>query len=291
MAYLHLIVPIHNASEYLPAFLDSLKAQSYQGFQLVVVDDGSTDGSSSIVHDHFPEARILHGDGNFWWTKSINTGIRFSLNDAECRYVLLLNVDMVADSQYLETMIAANGESEDMILGSAIYDIAKQTKYDLGWKINWLTAGAVNNASMSHDDSRVLLEVDVVSGRGMLVPRRIIENIGFFDEARFPQYYADVAYSVKALKKGYHIYCNQKGILFSHTEATGITHFTERISLRNIWGYLTSVKSPGKLTMRWKGAIQIVPRRYLINFLFFDTVRVFIRYFTNAFRLKARSWQ
>ena len=275
---LSILCPIHNAKQFLPAFLNSLKVQTFSNFILIIIDDGSIDGSYDIIKEYYSSAIILKGDGNYWWTKSVNEGIKYTLNNTDCKYILLLNVDLTLEKYYLENMMKIINDSSEMILGSAVYDINTRKKFDLGWRINWLTASAKNNACIIFDDNTTLLELSVVSGRGMLIPRKIIENIGLLDEKRFPQYYADVAYSVKVKNKGFKIFCNNKAILYSHTNSTGITYFTQKISLKSSWKYFTSIKSPGKLTIRWKGALQIVPKKYLISFLVFDTLRIIGRY-------------
>ena len=57
-------------------------------------------------------------------------------------------------------------------------------------------------------------------------------------------------------------------------------------SVKNFWAYLTSIKSPGKLTIRWKGALQITPKKYLFNFIIFDTLRIILRYFKSIYKVK-----
>ena len=73
---IHVIVPVHNRVSMTRICLASLRMQSDQGFRVVVVDDGSTDKTSEIIHSEFPEVELLGGDGNLWWVGSINLGLR-----------------------------------------------------------------------------------------------------------------------------------------------------------------------------------------------------------------------
>ena len=90
------LIPIHNRIDFTRSCLTSLKNQKFKDFQIIIVDDGSTDGSSEMLRDEFPEVKVINGDGNWWWTKSINVGIRDSI-DLNPDYYLLLNNYLVVN--------------------------------------------------------------------------------------------------------------------------------------------------------------------------------------------------
>src|SRR6266567_5032327 len=74
-----IITPIHNGVEYTIEYLESLSKVEYSNYEIIIIDDGSTDGSSEIIARDFPQVRLLKGDGNLWWSGGTNMGIRDAL--------------------------------------------------------------------------------------------------------------------------------------------------------------------------------------------------------------------
>src|SRR6516164_5363299 len=87
-----LVVPVHNKIALTIRFLESLRAVSYPKYSVIVVDDGSQDGTSRIVELRFPEVIVLKGHGNLWWSGATNLGVRYALKHGY-DYVLTINND------------------------------------------------------------------------------------------------------------------------------------------------------------------------------------------------------
>ena len=64
---IYIILPVHNRKVTTEKFIKSLVAQTYKEFKLILVDDGSTDGTDKMVLSYIPDGIILKGDGNLWW--------------------------------------------------------------------------------------------------------------------------------------------------------------------------------------------------------------------------------
>ena len=73
---LFLIIPVFNRKDTLINCLTLLRNQTFTDFTTIVVDDGSSDGTSGVLKSDFPEVKIVAGDGSWWWSKSINEGIK-----------------------------------------------------------------------------------------------------------------------------------------------------------------------------------------------------------------------
>ena len=69
---IYIIIPVHNRVNYTLKCLNSLVNQTYTIFSIILIDDGSTDNTSSIVSNKFPNVKILKGDGHLWWSGSVN---------------------------------------------------------------------------------------------------------------------------------------------------------------------------------------------------------------------------
>jgi len=92
-----------------------------------------------MIPSLFPEADVLKGDGSCWWNRSINECIEHAL-ERDFRYILTINVDLVMKEDFIEKMLESAAYRDDVILGSAIYDIATRNLYNVGYKWNWWSA-------------------------------------------------------------------------------------------------------------------------------------------------------
>jgi len=69
---IYIIIPVHNRKSLTLACLKNLKTNGdLQKYQVIVVDDGSSDRTAEEVAENYPEVTILKGDGNLWWTGAI----------------------------------------------------------------------------------------------------------------------------------------------------------------------------------------------------------------------------
>ena len=89
---IYIVIPVHNRQDYTKACLHSLRRQSVLGFNTVVVDDGSTDGTIDVVRQQFPEVIYISGDGTLWWAGAMNRGVTWALEKG-ARYIVSLNND------------------------------------------------------------------------------------------------------------------------------------------------------------------------------------------------------
>ena len=101
MRELSVVIPNWNGMAYLKACLDSLENQSFQNFEILMVDNGSKDGSTAFVRKHYPQVRILELDQNYGFCRAVNLGIR----SARAPYIVLLNNDVEADRECLAELL------------------------------------------------------------------------------------------------------------------------------------------------------------------------------------------
>jgi len=66
------VVPVYNKIELTIRFLESFQQITYPNYSMIIVDDGSRDGTAEILRARFPEVIVLKGDGNLWWSGATN---------------------------------------------------------------------------------------------------------------------------------------------------------------------------------------------------------------------------
>lgn len=114
------IVPIYNVERYLPQCLDSIKTQTHNNLDIVLVDDGSTDKSASIADDYAandPRIRVIH-KVNEGVSKARNTGIDM----ANGEYICFVDAYDFVTNDYVTYLLAmAKGNDVDVALTTSMY--------------------------------------------------------------------------------------------------------------------------------------------------------------------------
>jgi len=113
------VIPNWNGERFLRLCLGSLRDQSFNAFETIVVDNGSVDGSIPLVKEHFPEVNVIPLGENLGITSAFNAGIEASTLE----YVVLLNNDTEQDPGWLEALVrAAEDHPEAGLFASKLVD-------------------------------------------------------------------------------------------------------------------------------------------------------------------------
>ena len=96
-----IVIPHYNGKKILLDCLTSLFKNSYRDFKVLLIDNGSTDGSQAMVRERFPQVELIQNTENKGYAGACNQGIRL----AKSEYVLLLNNDTVAPENFLSEMV------------------------------------------------------------------------------------------------------------------------------------------------------------------------------------------
>ena len=191
------------------ACLASLAGLDYPACEVVVVDNGSTDGSVEEIRSRFPSVTLIENGENQGFAGGNNVGLRYALKrDAD--YVLLLNNDTeVAPDSLRQLVSAAEAGPGIGIVGPTIYYYDEPDLiWTAGGEIDWRRGAEVRMRSLNTPDTGQLgaepRPVDAVSGCALLVKRAVLEKAGLLDE-RFFTYYEEVEWCVRVQRGGFQI--------------------------------------------------------------------------------------
>ena len=121
------VIPNWNGERFLNLCLVSLRRQSFEDFETILVDNGSTDASVDFTKRNFPEVRLIPLGDNRGFSAAVNAGIRVS----EAEYVALLNNDTEADPDWLEALVrAAESCPEAGLFASKLVDFQDRRLLD-----------------------------------------------------------------------------------------------------------------------------------------------------------------
>jgi GT2 family glycosyltransferase len=89
---IYIVIPVFNRWQFTQPCLQSLREQTYRNFKVIVVDHGSTDGTSEYINKEFPEALVLLGNESMWWTAATNLGVKYAIeHKVDCKTKLFTN--------------------------------------------------------------------------------------------------------------------------------------------------------------------------------------------------------
>ena len=227
------VIPNYNGIAFLDSVLASLEGQTLKNFEVIFVDNGSSDGSCSFVAGNYPWVHIIELPENYGFCKAVNEGIKAS----RAPYVLLLNNDTEVKEDFLEEMVAAIRRHK-----RAFSCAARMVQYHDRDRLD--DAGNFYNAlgwSFARGKGRDIhtyeKEEQIFSscGGAAIYRRKLFEKIGYFDEEHFA-YLEDTDIGYRARIYGYENWYAPKAIVYhvgSGTSGSRYNHFKTRYSSRN----------------------------------------------------------
>lgn len=278
---LYIIIPVFNRWRYTRACLESLRQQTSPAFRTMVVDDGSTDETAAALAQDYPEVEVVTGDGNLFWTAGVNAGIRRALALGATR-VMTLNNDVITAPDFVAQMLAAADQHPTAVLGSLEFDANTNQVIYGGERLDFRTNTRHDLLDeLSADQRRGLHPVTYLPGRGLLIPKAVIDKIGLFDEKRLPHYLADFDYTSVARRAGFPVYCNYDAKLSTYPEESGQTLTRQQRSLKGYYQHLFSIRGGGNMVNFTHFAFKNCPKPYLPYFLLNGYARRLVGYFLH----------
>jgi GT2 family glycosyltransferase len=220
------VVPVHNKLPLTLRFLESFARVDYPSYSMIVIDDGSTDGTPEALARRFPRVVRLEGDGRLWWSGATNRGVRHALETGH-DYVLTINNDTVVRPDFLRRLVATARAHPHSLVGARVNFLDQPRKvWAVGAFAHWHTGVILqcNCHGGMEDDVVPLLHnpspVQLLTGCGTLVPADCYREIGLYDERWCPQYHADSEFVLRATRRGYRALVEVHAVIWNDVDNT-----------------------------------------------------------------------
>lgn len=254
-----IVIPVFNRKDFTRACLQSLFEQTYTNYKIIVVDHGSTDGTSSMITTEFSNVILVEGDSSMWWSAATNKGIEkaFQLSGEATDFILTLNNDLIVDKNYLECLLESAQTKTNVLVGSTCLSILDEDKIIFGgikwnrWHAKYKPAININqpySVMRSHSNS---VASDLLPGRGTLVPLVAFQKVGLFDCKNFPHYAADEDFSLRCKNAGFELIVSTKACVKVCSINSNSGASDAKITFQEFMHSLKSIKSPNNLNKRW----------------------------------------
>ncbi len=187
--------------------IESLKKLTYTEYDILVIDNGSSEDPSDAFKQLFPDILIIRNGCNLGFAGGNNIGIQYGL-DRGYEYLLLLNNDTIVDSGFLDELIdASDSDAKIGIVGPIIYQYDnKNVVQSAGMNVSKYGVKSDNIGYNEKDHGQFhASERDFITGCAMLVKRKVFEHLGGLDPKYFA-YWEDMDFCMRARKKGFKIY-------------------------------------------------------------------------------------
>jgi len=219
-----IIIVNYNRKDLLKNCLDAVRTQSFKDIEIIVVDNGSSDGSSDMARADYPWVKLIENKENLFFCKANNQGIEAAKGDL----ILCLNNDCILDKDYLkEAVISFNVDEKIGMVSGKIFRMDRKTIDSTGLFVarnrKPLERGYGKPDKGQYDNPGYIFGV---SGSCMLMKKIMLDDIrdenGYFDET-FEMYYEDLDLCWRARKKGWKAYYNPKAMAYHARGGTSIT--------------------------------------------------------------------
>lgn len=226
------IIPNWNGRDLLDTCLSSLRRQTYRNFEIIVIDNGSSDDSIQFIESFYPEVRVVKLQENKGFCVAVNCGIKLAWG----KYVALLNNDTETHPEWLRELVKALEENPGVgFCASKMVNFFERNKIDnAGDKLSFYGSIVGKNEidSGQYDQPRFLFSA---CAGAAIYRREMFEDIGLFDEDFFA-YYEDIDLGMRAQLRGYKCLFVPTALVYHIHQATSDRMPTKRFiyAQRNI---------------------------------------------------------
>lgn len=231
----YIVIPNWNGKDRLKACLDSIQNQSHPS-QTVVVDNGSTDGSSDYLRKHYPWVHIVQHDKNLGFTGGVNGGITYALAQG-AEFIALLNNDAIIEKNWVKFLRQRLEKNQD--LGAVTCKLLSADKKRIDSTGDYYTSWGLSvPRQRDHKAEDAINHFEYVLGAcagASLYRTKMFDDVDLFDQ-KFFAYFEDTDFNLRMQSAGWKAGYEPKAEAYHATGSTGnsIKGFTTYQTMKNL---------------------------------------------------------
>lgn len=238
-----IVIPNWNGRDLLDKYLPSVvaAAERVPGSEVIVVDNGSTDGSAAFIRDRFPQVRVVALETNLGFGGGSNAGFAAARHDV----VVLLNSDMRVEPDFLQPLL--DGFTDERVFSVScqiFFSDPDKIREETGLTEFWWERGSLRVRHRTEPDIRELFPCAYGGGGSCAFDRRKFLELQGFDELLAPFYLEDTDLGYLAWKRGWKNLYQPASVVFHEHRGTIGRRFSE--------AYIQSVLKKNFLLFAWK---------------------------------------
>ncbi len=232
----YILIAVKDRWENTNVCLNSIYCQTYKNIQVVVIDDGSKDHTSTLIAKNYPKTKLIRGNGDYWWGGAMNKGIEYSLDnsDSENDFILFVNNDTYFDRGYIAKLVNMSQVNGNITVGSV------SVEGDTG-KVISITHKLINGefvqTKTGYPTKGLTYDTDTLCGRGTLIPINVVRKVGQISRW-FPHYHGDYDYFFRVKKSRNLISINLDSFVYLQNDGMGLADSIKQKGIMNFADFL-----------------------------------------------------
>lgn len=207
----YILIPVHNRKPITLKCLSTLQQDGdLERYHVVVIDDGSTDGTAEAIHEQFPGVEVLTGGGDLWWTGAMRLGMEYAIAQG-AEFLIWLNDDCQLVPSVIAGLVSHCQTHPGAIAGAQGYELDHPTRLAFGGKTKTWKGFRFIQALQD-----TVVPCDLLSGNLVCLPREVVTAIGYPDPQRTPHYGGDSLYLIRAAQRGFQLWVDNRFPVFNH---------------------------------------------------------------------------
>lgn len=215
-----ILLPVHNRINETTNFVKCLNNQTYQNWHLLLIDDGSIDGTSEMAAKNIDNNKltVIKGSGNWWWGGSLHQGYKWLKNNhiINDELVLIMNDDTIFDDQFIETGVNLITKNPKSLILAYTYSFQTKELIEKGIHIDWKELKFIKTESVE--------DINCLQTMGLIYYVKDFYKIGGFHPKLIPHYLSDYEFTIRSHQKGYKLLTDEKFKLFLNEKTTNNKH-------------------------------------------------------------------
>jgi len=212
------IIPVWNGCADLPTCLTALMEQTGVTFEVIAVDDESSDGSAAYISTHFPQVQLLRTHTNAGFSAACNLGLRHAVGET----LVLLNQDTQVKPGWLAALTNTLAQDKQIGIAGSKAFYPDGTIQHVGGEVNAQGYGGhIGAYEPDHGQYEERIDVDYVTGASLAISRKVYQEVGGFDENFDRAYYEDVDLCYRVRDAGYRVIYEPNSVLI-HNERSAV---------------------------------------------------------------------